>query len=351
MFSSHIQVGAYRIGRDCPVFIIAEAGVNHNGDLKMAKALIREAKACGVDCVKFQTFEAERLVTRRAPKAEYQRQATDPSESQWEMLRRLELSREAHQEIMVYCQEASILFLSTPFDENGADFLVQERMDAIKVPSGEITNLPFLAYLARKKRPMLVSTGMARLGEVEDALRAIYDEHNHEVVLLHCVSNYPADPADANLRAIQTMANAFHVPVGYSDHTTGLAVPLAAVALGACIIEKHFTLDKALPGPDHRMSLNSNELAAMVRGIRTVEVALGHGRKVPAASETSTALVARRSLVAARTIQPGEVLADEMIAVKRPGSGFSPSLRTMLVGRRARVAIDEGALFDLEMFE
>lgn len=351
MSSTDILIGSRSVGNHFPVFIIAEAGVNHNGDLRLAKDLVKEAKSCGADCIKFQTFDAERLVTRDAPKAGYQGQGAAPGESQYEMLRRLELSRDAHSELMACCRDAGILFLSTPFDEDSADFLVESEMPAIKVPSGELTNLSFLGHVAKKKKPLLVSTGMAYLSEVEIALRTIEENHNHDIVLLHCVSNYPADPADANLRAMHTMASAFHVLVGYSDHTPGIVVPLAAVALGACVIEKHFTLDKRLPGPDHAFSLNPEELRAMVQGIRTVETALGHGRKEPVASEKETASVSRRSLVAAHKIQVGVVLTEEMITIKRPGSGLIPSMRPFLVGRRTRVTIEEGTLLTLGMLE
>lgn len=344
-----VTVAGRPIGPGRPCFVIAEAGVNHNGDLRLARQLIDTAVQAGADAVKFQAYKAERLVTEAAPKAEYQVRATGGGESQLDMLRRLELRPEAQYELRDYCRQKGILFLSTPFDEESADVLEDVGVTAFKIPSGEITNLPFLAHVAKKGRPMILSTGMATLGEVETALRAVESAGNREVILLHCVSNYPADPADVNLRAIPTMIQAFHFPVGYSDHTLGLEVPLAAVALGACVIEKHFTLDRALPGPDQQASAEPAELAALVAGVRKVEAALGHGRKVPAASESGTADVARKSLVAARSIRAGTSLTEDMIAIKRPGTGLPPALRTTLVGRVAKRDIPADAMISLEM--
>jgi N,N'-diacetyllegionaminate synthase len=239
--------------------------------------------------------------------------------------------------------------MSTPFDEASVDLLDSLGVPLFKVGSGEITNWPFLETIARKGKPFILSTGMSYLSEVDEAVRVMHNAGNDQLVLLHCVSNYPADPADANLRVLQTMASAFQVPVGYSDHTIGNEVALAAVALGACVIEKHFTLDKNLPGPDHRASAEPGELAMLVRGIRVVEAALGHGSKRPAASEANTAAVARRSLVAARDIAAGTVLTEEMIAIKRPGTGLPPAMRPYLVGRTARTAIPADTILTLEM--
>lgn len=346
---SVIDIAGHKVGVGRSCFIVAEAGVNHNGSLEMARRLVDVAVRAGVNAVKFQTFKAERLVTGDAPKAKYQMETTGAVESQYEMLRRLELSSETHRNLMAYCQQQGLLFMSTPFDEESADFLAGLGMVVFKIPSGEITNLPFLAHVARKGKPMIVSTGMANLGEVEAAVKTIENAGNQDLVLLHCVSYYPADPADVNLYAMRTMATAFGVPVGYSDHTLGIEVALAAVALGACVIEKHFTLDRSLPGPDHRASLEPDELAALVQGIRTVEAALGHGRKEPAISEMDTAAVARKSLVAARDIPAGTALSEELIAVKRPGTGLPPAMRPYLVGRAVRVSIPAGALLKLEM--
>ncbi len=344
-----VNVGSWTIGSGQPCFIIAEAGVNHNGDLELACRLVDAAQAAGADAVKFQTFQAGQLVTPDAPKAAYQRQATDAGESQFAMLKRLELTADMLRTLRDRCVEQGILFLSTPFDEASADLLDQLGVPLFKISSGDVTNIPFLTYLAGKGKPLILSTGMACLGEVEGAVRAIRDAGNDDLILLHCVSRYPADPAEANLRAMQTMRAAFGAPVGYSDHTPGIEVPLAAVALGACVIEKHFTLDRSLPGPDHRASLLPDELEAMVRGIRTVEAALGHGRKEPAPGEAETARVARRSLVAAQDIPTGTVLTAAHIALKRPGTGLPPGMRPYLIGRTARMDIPAGTLLSLEM--
>lgn len=344
-----IDIVGRKVGPGQSCFIIAEAGVNHNGDLALAHQLVDVAVQATADAVKFQTFRAEQLVALDAPKAKYQIEHTDEAESQYEMLRRLELSKGAFRELRDYCRERGILFLSTPFEEESADFLADLGVPAFKISSGEITNLPFLSYVARKKKPMIVSTGMAYLGEVEAAINTIYAAGNHDLILLHCVSNYPADPADINLRALQTMGAAFDVPVGYSDHTMGIEAALAAVAMGACVIEKHFTLDRTLAGPDHWASLEPNELMALVRSIRTVETSLGNGRKQPAVSESRTAAVVRKSLVAARDIPAGAVLTEEMIAIRRPGTGLPPAMRPFLVGRTVKVSAVAGALFTLDM--
>jgi N-acetylneuraminate synthase len=343
-----VVVAGRSIGPGQPCFLIAEAGVNHNGDLALARALVDAAVDAGADAVKFQTFQADRLVTADAPKADYQKDNSAADESQYAMLRRLELSQTAHQELAAYCK-GRILFMSTPFDEQCADFLAGMGVPLLKIPSGEITNLPYLAHVARLGKPLILSTGMASLGEVESAVRTVHEAGNALLVLLHCVSNYPADPADCNLRAMATMAAAFGHPVGYSDHTLGLEVALAAVALGACVIEKHFTLDRTLPGPDHRASLTPDELASLAYGIRTVEAALGHGRKEPAASEADTARVARKSLVACRDILRGTVLTCDMIRVKRPGTGLPPAMQSYLVGRAVRADIKAGTLLTLDL--
>lgn len=330
-------------------FIIAEAGVNHGGDIDLAKQLVDVAIASGANAVKFQTFNTSKLISRYAQKAKYQRENTDAFESQLEMVRKLELSPEAHKELVEYCN-GKIVFLSTPFDEESVDLLFNLDIPLFKIPSGEITNLPFLTYVAQKGRPMVMSTGMATLGEVETAVHTIQQTGNHDLILLHCTSNYPASSKDANLRAMQTLAAAFKLPVGYSDHTLGISVSLAAVALGACVIEKHFTLDKTLPGPDHRASLAPEELTALVQGIRTVEEALGHGRKEPTADEVDTARAARRSLVAACDIGANVTITSEMIAIKRPGTGLQPSMKPYLIGRTTRIPIPEDSLISWEMF-
>jgi len=344
-----ISINGRLIGKGHPCFIIAEAGVNHAGDAGNARQLVDLAAKMGVDAVKFQTFNAERLVTTDAPKAEYQRETTGEAGSQLDMLRQLELSAEAHCDLMVRCRQHGIMFLSTPFDEESAAFLHDLGVSAFKIPSGEITNFPLLVHIARMGKPIIMSTGMSTLSEVEAALQVIRGVGGDELILLHCVSNYPARPNDANLRAMLTMASVFGVPVGYSDHTMGIEVSLAAVALGACVIEKHLTLDRSLPGPDHRASLEPEEFAALVAGIRKVELALGDGKKQPAQNEKAMAAVARKSLVAARDIAAGSRFTEDMIAVKRPGTGLPPSLLPQIIGRRARRNLAAGTVLMLDM--
>lgn len=345
------SIGSRLIGPGHPCFIIAEAGVNHNGDMDMARQLIDAAVAAGADAVKFQTFRADKLTTRHAPKANYQLQTTSGEESQQEMLRRLELSESQHRELIAHCAWHGILFLSTPFDEESADLLESLEVAAFKIPSGEITNLPFLEHLARKNKPIILSTGMSHLVEVEAAVTTLRTGGQQALALLHCVSNYPAAPADCNLRAMDTMSAALHVPVGYSDHTEGIEVCLAAVARGACIIEKHLTLNRLLPGPDHRASSEPEELARLIHSVRHVEEALGHGRKEPAASEANTAAVARKSLVAARDMPAGTRLTRELIAIKRPGTGLSPALLDQVVGKTLRKDVRESNLLTWEILQ
>lgn len=342
-----INIGDRRIGPANPCFLVAEAGVNHNGDPEAALRLVDAAADAGADAIKFQTFTVDRLTTKMAPKADYQKWTTDPMESQYEMLQRLELSEAAHRRLVERCRLRGVLFLSTPFDEASADFLERLAVPAFKVPSGELTNLPLVAHIAAKGRPMIVSTGMADLGEVEAAVRTVRATGNDQIVLLHCVSSYPAEAASVNLRAMATLASAFGVPVGYSDHTQGPAVALAAVALGACVLEKHFTLDCRLLGPDHAASTEPEDLAALIRAVRQVEASLGDGRKLPAVEERTTALAARRSLVAACDIAPGSVLTEAMVALRRPGTGLPPAMRPYVVGRTARTAIPAGTPISL----
>jgi len=346
-----IQVGNRLIGPGQPVFVIAEAGVNHNGDLKVARALIDVAVEARADAVKFQTFRADRLATPDAPKAEYQLRTTGDEESQFEMLRRLELSADAHRELQSYCHDRGMIFLSTPFDEEAVDLLDELGVPAFKISSGDLTNSPLLEHVASKGKPVILSTGMSELSELIEAVSVLNTAGCETPVLLHCVSNYPADPAEVNLRAMQTMRSAFDVPVGFSDHTEGIDISLAAVALGACVIEKHFTLDRTLPGPDHRASLEPTELRELVRSIRRVETALGSGRKVPTATEVETAKVARRSLVAARDIPAGTILEREMVVMRRPGTGMLPAMLDKLLGRQAMRDIAAGTLLDADMFE
>jgi len=326
-------------------FIIAEIGVNHNGDLNLAKQLIDVAAKAGADAVKFQTFKADRLATRSAGKAGYQKASgSGPHESQLEMLRGLELSQDAMIACRDHCGTRKIQFLSTPFDEDSADLLEQAGVEGFKIASGDLTNLPFLAHVARKAKPMIISTGMSDMAEVEDAVSVVRANGSPPLALLHCVSNYPAEPADCNLRAMQTLEQAFNVPVGWSDHTLGDAVALAAAAMGARILEKHFTLDRELPGPDHKASLTPDELEQLVRGVRIVEAALGDGVKRARESERDTARVARRSIAAARFIMKGEIIREADLARKRPGTGLAPKYLDRITGRRAARNIEADEL-------
>lgn len=332
------------------VYIIAEAGVNHNGSLELAKKLVDVAAEAGADAVKFQTFKADKLVSKTAKRAEYQIANTGTTETQYEMIKKLELSDESHHALISYCQDKKIHFLSTPFDLESLDLLANQlKLPVIKLPSGDITNAPLLLETARTKKPVILSTGMCNLGEIETALgilafgfldlkerpslnafeRAYYSVEGHnilkeKVTLLHCTTEYPAPLKEVNLNVMATMREAFGLPVGYSDHTNGIAVSVAAVALGATIIEKHFTLDKNMPGPDHKASLEPHELIDMVKSIRDVEVALGSALKKPAESEVKNKSIARKSLVVSRDIKKGEIFSEENLSIKRPGDGVSP---------------------------
>ena len=337
-------LGARTIGEGHPCFVIAEAGVNHNGDADLAHRLVDVAAGAGADAVKFQTFDPERLVSPLARKAEYQMANTGSSESQLEMLRRLVLAPEALAPLAAHAAERGLLFLSTPFDEASTDLLEGLGMPAYKVPSGEVTNHPFVAHLATKGKPVLMSTGMSTLAEVAEAVQVVRENGDPPLALLHCVTNYPAAAADCNLRAIGAMRAAFGVPVGWSDHTAGIQVSLAAVAAGASLLEKHFTIDRGLPGPDHLSSLEPGELAALVTAVREIEAALGDGVKRPATSELANAAVVRRSLHASRPLRAGHVLAPADLIALRPGTGLPPALRDRLVGRKLRVGVERGEM-------
>ena len=357
---------------DATTYVIAEAGVNHNGSLDRAKRLVDGAAEAGADAVKFQTFRADALTAETAEKAAYQQETTDADQSQRAMLRDLELPPSFHEALLEHCAERDLQFLSSPFDPASVDLLV-DRFDVprIKIPSGEITNAPLLLHIARTGRPAILSTGMSTLGDVEEALgvlafgyldsdeapgmeacRAAYASDRGQealrdhVALLHCTSEYPAPVDEVNLRAMDTLRSAFGLPVGLSDHTRGTAVPVAAVARGAQIVEKHFTLDRTLPGPDHRASLEPDELAAMVEGIRRVEQALGSARKRPTPSETKNRTVARKSLVAAAPIAAGEPFTEANLTAKRPGTGLSPTRYWDYLGRTADRDYDTDELIE-----
>ena len=324
-------------------FVIAEAGVNHNGSLETAQRLIQHAARTGADAVKFQTFSADRLVGRSAAKAAYQKRTTGSRETQYSMLKRLEISPDDHQSLVGWCRDEGITFLSTPFDESSADLLEQLGVPLFKIGSGEITNLPFLRYVADKGKPVFLSTGMSTIAEVDDAVELFRSFPNAGLTLLHCVTEYPAPYEQINLRAMQSLAGAFGVPVGYSDHTPGIEIAIAAAALGACVIEKHFTLDRTLPGPDHSASLEPDEFHRMVAAIRNVEAALGDGRKRPAPCELANIPVARRSVVATEHLAPGDALSSDNVAIKRPGTGIPPKHLTEILGIRVHreIAPDE----------
>jgi N,N'-diacetyllegionaminate synthase len=319
-------------------FIIAEAGVNHNGSLEMALRLIDAACVAGADAVKFQTFKAEKVIAINAPKAGYQKDTTGSDESQLEMVRKLELDEAAHTRLHHYCQDKDIRFLSTPFDLESIDLLTRLGLEIFKIPSGEITNLPYLRKLGALKKRLILSTGMADLSEIKDALDVLVDAGSRmeDITVLHCNTEYPTPFEDVNLRAMLTIRSAFPgISVGYSDHTLGIEAPIAAVAMGATVIEKHFTLDRNLPGPDHRASLEPDELAAMISAIRNIEKALGTGIKKPSPSESRNIPVARKSIVAAAPIKKGETFTEMNITVKRPGTGITPMRWDEIIGRKA----------------
>lgn len=344
-----------------PITLIAEAGVNHNGQLDLALGLVEAAAQAGANVIKFQTFQTEKLVSRQATKAAYQQAQTNPDESQFEMLKKLELDHKSHLILAAHCQKLGITFLSTPFDAASLDFLVGVMdLPTLKIPSGEITNGPFLVQAGATRRQIILSTGLATLGEIETALGALafgllrqdqppslsafaqafasaqgQAELLKKITLLHCTTEYPAPVAEVNLQAMDTLRHAFGLPVGYSDHTSGIVIPIAAAARGAVVIEKHFTLDHALPGPDHQASLNPTELTALVRAIRDVEQAMGHGRKIPTASELKNRAIVRKSLIALTPIAQGERFTTENLGCKRPGTGLTPMEYWHWLGRMA----------------
>jgi N,N'-diacetyllegionaminate synthase len=332
------------------VFIIAEAGVNHNGSLELAKKLVDVAVDAKADAVKFQTFKADKLVCKSASKAEYQKEATDRDESQFDMLKKLELDLAAHEELIEYCKQKNIMFLSTPFGFDSIDMLIKLNIDIFKVPSGEVNNLPFLRKIGGLGKKVIISTGMTNLGEIETALDIVMEAgtEKNNITVLHCNTEYPSPMEDVNLRAMQTIKDAFKVNIGYSDHTPGIEVPVAAVALGASVIEKHFTLDKNMPGPDHLASLDPSELKEMVRSIRNIEIAMGNGIKKPSQSELKNKVIARKSIVAAKNIKVGDLFSEDNITVKRPGNGISPLLWDKIIGLQARLdfVVDEAIKID-----
>ena len=329
--------------------IIAEAGVNHNGSIEMAKKLIDIAACAGVDYVKFQTFTTENLITRTAKKAEYQKKNMSTKESQYEMLKKLELTHEHHFELINYCNKKNVKFLSTAFDLESIDFLSDLNLGLWKIPSGEITNYPYLKKIAQKKQPIIISTGMSTMVDIKNAIEILLKNNTDisQLTVLHCNTQYPTPIHDVNLLAMQTIAHEFGVNVGYSDHTLGLEVPIAAVALGATVIEKHFTIDRNMDGPDHKASLEPDELKYMVIAIRNIEKALGSSQKKISESESENIIAARKSIVAAQKIKKGEIFTEENLTVKRPGAGISPMKWDEVIGMKASKNFNHGSLIEI----
>jgi N-acetylneuraminate synthase/N,N'-diacetyllegionaminate synthase len=348
--AEQIRINNHGIGPGQPCYVIAEAGVNHNGSLQTARELILAASEAGADCVKFQTFRAQRLVSEAAPKADYQLRATSPGESQMEMLRKLEMPEEWHAELMSLCADRDIDFISTPYSFEDVDFLDSIDIPAFKLASMHCAEPTFVSYVASKQRPIILSTGMATLAEIEAAVRAARDAGNEQLILLQCTTDYPSRVQDANLRVIPALAQQFNLPVGYSDHTQTADACIAAVALGACVIEKHFTLDRAMPGPDHAASFDAGEFRELVDSIRNAELALGSAAKVPSAVELQNARTMRRSLAARKALRAGETLTEAAVTFVRPASGISPSQITRYLGRKMARDVPAGQLFSLDDF-
>lgn len=329
------------------VFVIAEAGVNHNGNIEIAKKLVDTAVISGADAVKFQTFKAENLVCRNARKANYQMGTTDREESQFDMLKKLELTPEMHEQLIDYCRKKGIMFLSTPFDIDSLHYLIRCGIGIIKIPSGEVTNYPFLREIGKTGKKVIISSGMSTLDEVRDAVKVLIDHGSGAVTVLHCNTEYPTPYVDVNLQAMLTLKEELRVDVGYSDHTPGIEVPIAAVALGASVIEKHFTLNKSMEGPDHKASLEPAELQAMISAIRNIESALGNGRKEPTKSEKKNIAIVRKSIVAKCDIETGEVFTEDNLTTKRPGTGISPMQWSQVVGQRAKRKFNSDELIEV----
>jgi len=349
----------YKFIENMSTFIIAEVGVNHNGELKLAYRLIDKAKESGADAVKFQTFIAEKLVSKKVESAPYQKRNIKNLKNQYYMLKELQLSFVEFRKLKKYCDDKGIIFLSSPFDKESLEFLTEElKIVAIKVASGEITDLHFLKLVAMKNLPIILSTGMANLSEIEEAINVIFQNQNSvdssilpPLTLLHCTTNYPTPFEEVNLKAMLTLKEAFKLPVGYSDHTLGIEVSIAAVALGARIIEKHFTLDKNLPGPDHKASLEPDELKMMIKAIRNTEIAMGDGIKRPNKSEVEIMKVVRKTLVAARNIRKGEIIEETDITIKRAGTGIPPKFMDIIVGMKINKDIEKDTPFDWSFFK
>ena len=346
-----ISIGNKVLSTANPSFIIAEAGVNHNGSKALALDLVRAAKKAGADCVKFQTFKAEAVVTVNAPKAAYQLEVTDKQESQLDMLKKLELDFDAYTEIIALCKELDIQFLSTPYNEKDADFLNSLNVDAFKIASGQLVEHAFLEYIAKLGKPMIISTGMGNLAEAYEAVEVIHNAGNKKVIVLQCTTNYPSNIEDSNIKAMVSMQQALNVLVGYSDHVPSNYACYAAISLGAIVIEKHFTLDKDMPGPDHSSSLNPTEFKELVHGIRAVESALGSPVKRPTATEIKNTKGMRRSIVLAAALPKGTILRKEHLTFKRPATGIAPKLLSSIIGRKLSVDILADTILQQEHLE
>lgn len=346
-----ISIGNKKIGDGEPCFIIAEAGVNHNGDLRCAKKLIDAAYEAHADAVKFQTFKAENLVTWDAKKAEYQEKNDSATTTQFQMLKNLEFSEADFKKLSSHAKKRGIAFLSTAFDDASLDLLIRLHVPVFKIPSGEITNFPLIGKIAREKKPVILSTGMSTMEEVKKAVNCLQEQGCRDIIILHCTTSYPAPLESVNLRVLDTLRDEFHFPIGYSDHTEGILVPIAAVARGACVIEKHFTLDRTLPGPDHAASLEPDELKKMIKAIRDVEIAMGDGVKKMQTCEICNRDVVRKSIVALNEITQGSKISKNMITLKRPGTGVGPKHFEKLIGKTAKCKIKKDTVITWNMIE
>ena len=346
----NINIRHQQIVHNSPCFILAQAGVNHNGDVNLAKQLILKAKEAGADCVKFQTFKAEQLVTPDAPKAIYQLKNTDPNESQIAMLKKLELSVDSYVELIKLCKEIDIIFMSTPYNYEDVEFLEKLNVGAYKLPSISIVEPSFLEYVANKNKPMIVSTGMATLNEVRDGVDTVISSGNQELIILHCTTNYPTPLSDVNLKAMKTIGDELNVLFGYSDHTQKDVTCMTAVALGACVIEKHFTIDQNLPGPDQSSSYNPSQFKSFVQNIRNVELVLGSKIKKPSMAELNNMQVMRRSVVSCKLIPKQTIIDETMLALKRPANGLKPKFLKNIIGKTAKRDILENELVNEKDF-
>jgi len=344
-----VKIGNRLVGDNEPCFIIAEAGVNHNGDLKRAKRMIKVASDTGIDAIKFQTCKADETVIKKAPMAKYQKKALVNTKSQYDMIKKFEFTEEQWFELADYAKDLDIVFFSKPPYEGAVDLLVKIGVPVLKIGSGEVTHLSLLKHAAKTGLPIILSTGMSTLGEVEDAVNNIHSQKNKDIILLHCTTNYPCKNTDANIRAMLTLRDVFQLPVGYSDHTLGITAAIAAVSLGACVIEKHFTLDKKLSGPDHKSSLEPDEFKELIKNIRIVEESLGDPIKKPLETEKEIIKIARKSIVANMDIKQGEVIKKNMLSYKRPGTGLPQKYMDIFVGKKAMIDIEKDTIITWDM--